>query len=511
MSAEDINEAAGNITVVDEEEKEVLRQLNQQNKLFLSPKHYAAYILSGFGDTNYNQFSGAQLFFFQTTFLGANPLVLSTASTVSSIADTFDNAISGPLIDRTRTRWGRVRPYLILTLPLWFFSAFMPWVLPGGMSQVAILAWFIAINYIGSVAGSFYNPSYAAVLFNITPNVAERNRLIATDAYVDLMGVWLPSLFPLFVDFMPRSIPSRYVFMGGAFFFIACVVGFRTYGFFALKERVPLASRADMNKVNLIKTIKSVGGCRPMWVLLVKNFWAVGKGVGQKVESYFWLNCMGKLSLGSLCGLFTGLPSYFVLPLAPKLTKKFGLRNLGAASYMFCGLMYFIMYIIGYKPTSNNIVNVVWLIVALTLCGSVNSIQRYCSRALEGDLYDYVEWKSGIRSEGTISAAMGYITLLSTQVATILSGAIISALHYEPLLSETGALIPQTDTKMLAGIWAIFALAPAIGRFLKGVTLLFFNVHGKTRDTMMYELAKIRAAKVIDGGAPEEAAQENNQ
>ena len=59
-------------------------------------------------------------------------------------------------------------------------------------------------------------------------------------------------------------------------------------------------------------------------------------------------------------------------------------------------------------------------------------------------------------------------------------------------------IIPQTDPDMLAGIWTVFALAPAIGRFMKGVTLLFFNVHGKTRETMMYELAKIRAAKVID-------------
>ena len=42
---------------------------------------------------------------------------------------------------------------------------------------------------------------------------------------------------------------------------------------------------------------------------------------------------------------------------------------------------------------------------------------------------------------------------------------------------------------------------------MKGVTLLFFNVHGKTRDTMMYELAKIRAAKVIDS---EEASADPN-
>ena len=113
------------------------------------------------------------------------------------------------------------------------------------------------LNYIGSIASSFYDPSYQAILFNITPNVAERNRLIATDAYVDLAGVWLPSLFPFLVDYLPRSIPSRYIFMGGAFFFIASVLIFRTYGFFALKERVPLASREEMKQANIIQTVKA--------------------------------------------------------------------------------------------------------------------------------------------------------------------------------------------------------------------------------------------------------------
>ena len=91
--------------------------------------------------------------------------------------------------------------------------------------------------------------------------------------------------------------------------------------------------------------------------------------------------------------------------------------------------------------------------------------------------------------------------MISTAVANILSGVIIDSIHFVQLKDITGKVIPQTDEAMLAGIWAVFALAPAIGRFMKGVTLLFFNVHGKTRDTMMYELAKIRAAKTLDGEA----------
>ena len=492
-------EKKGAVTEIAPDSEKVKRHLDQQHKQYLSPKHYIAYILSGFGDTNWNSFHNKESFYYYNVMLGAPATTLALASTVSSALDAIDNALSGLIIDRTRTRWGRVRPYLILTMPFWFFSAFTPWVLPEGLDPKILFVLFFIFNYVGSIANSFYNTSYQTILYNITPNVSERNRLIATDAYADLMGVWLPSLFPVFVDFL-KGVPTRFVYIGGATFFISCVIIFRTYGFFTLKERMPLASREEMKQAGLIQTFKTVGTCRPMWVLIIKNFFAVGKQTGEKVQNYFWVNCMGKLSLSSISGLFTGLPSYFVLPLAPKLTKKFGLRNLAVGSYMFCGICYFIMWVVGYEPfgKGNLIPNFIWIVFALTCCGAVNSIQRYCSTALNGDLYDYVEWKSGVRNEATITAAMSYMSIISTSVATILGGVIIDAIHFEPLKDVNGFIIPQTDEAMLRGIWTVFALAPAIGRFMKGVTLLFFNVHGKTRDTMMYELAKIRASKALD-------------
>jgi hypothetical protein len=163
----------------------------------------------------------------------------------------------------------------------------------------------------------------------------ERNKLIATDTYADLLGVWLPSLFPFFVDYLPRTIPTRSIYLGGALIFIAMVIIFRIYGFFTLKERVPLASREEMNNTSVFKSVKQVASCRPMWVLLIKNFFGMGKAVGQNVSNYFWLNCTGKLSNAAISGIFTGLPSYFVLPFATKWTKKIGLKNLAVLSYLY--------------------------------------------------------------------------------------------------------------------------------------------------------------------------------
>ena len=472
------------------------RQKKQQEKEYLGPREMAAYIISGIGDKNWETFNGNNEFFYTTTFQHVSPITLSVAQSFCSIIDTFDNAISGSILDRTRTRWGRVRPYLVLTLPLFLFSAVMPYMLPDGLSQATLLLLFLVIRYIGSIANSFYTPAYQAVLYNLTPNINERNKLIAADTYVDLFGVWLPSLFPFFVDYLPRTIPTRSIYLGGALIFIALVVVFRVFGFFSLRERVPLASRDEMNSTSVWKSVKQVASCRPMWALLAKGFCGMGKGTGQSVANYFWLNCTGKLSNAAIAGLFTGLPSYFVLPFATKMTKKIGLRNLSVLAYGYCGIVYLIMYFVGYKPTDNNIINIIIIVIFLTLAGAMNSVQRYCGTALQGDLYDYVEWKTGIRNEGMMSAAMGYITLITNNISTILSGIIIAAIKYEPLINSYGVVVPQTDPKMLQAIWTVFTLAPAIGRIGKAISLSFFNVDGKVKEEMMNDLAVSRAAKL---------------
>ena len=484
------------ITGVELSQEEIERQKLQQEKEYLGPREMAAYIISGVGDKNWETFNGNNEFFYTTTFQHVSPITLSVAQSFCSILDTFDNAISGPILDRTRTRWGRVRPYLVLTLPFWLFSAAMPYLLPDGLSQATLLVWFLVIRYIGSIANSFYTPAYQAVLYNLTPNPNERNKLIAADTYVDLFGVWLPSLFPFFVDYLPRTIPTRNIYLGGAIIFMALVVIFRIYGFFSLRERVPLASREEMKSTSVWQSVKQVASCRPMWVLMIKGFFGMGKGTGQSVANYFWLNCTGKLSNAAISGIFTGLPSYFVLPFATKLTKKIGLKNLSVLAYGYCGVVYLIMYFVGYQPTDNNIINIAIIVFFLTLAGAMNSVQRYCGTALQGDMYDYVEWKTGIRNEGMMSAAMGYITLITNNISTILSGFIIAAIKYEPLLNSHGVVIPQTDPNMLQAIWTVFTLAPAIGRICKAITLSFFNVNGRVKEEMMADLAVSRAAKV---------------
>ena len=128
-----------------------------------------------------------------------------------------------------------------------------------------------------------------------------------------------------------------------------------------------------------------------------------------------------------------------------------------------------------------------------------------------------------IGTELRIPTALGFINLGDGVIliasyfigpAAFFSGAIGSALG-DLIAGYPVYIAPTFVIKGVMGLVAALIMSKSHAKNIAGfmvrlvacilaVTLLFFNVHGKTRDTMMYELAKIRASKVIDSGSSEQ-------
>ena len=278
------------------------------------------------------------------------------------------------------------------------------------------------------------------------------------------------------------------------FFVIVAVLG-AVYGFFTMRERVTIASKEEMHENGFFKSAKSILTCRPLAVLLLSNFFGGIKGVGGASEDFFWLNCTGRLSNRLLCSLFTGLPNYVITPAVPSLVRKLGLRTTAVSAGLFSGIAYTVLYFIGYKPTGNYWLDFAIITVGLTVCGLPNHVMGVCDPLLKGDMFDYLEWKNGIRNEGIVNAVSGYVNKLSSSIHALLSGVVFDWIKFKPQHDAYGNIVPHTDPKVLKGIWGIFCLAPAVARFGYGLSLLLFNVHGKTKERMLIELEEHRNAR----------------
>lgn len=489
---------------VTQAEMDELDKLAYTHKRYLTPKEITAYVLVNFGQKNLLQFTEAFKEFFMIQFLRLNTTAYANINFFASIYDAVDDTISGLIIDRTRTRWGRVRPFFILPLPLWVTGGIMMFSAPV-ISSNQKTAWAAIAILLYGLGMSYFN-AWNLMIYNITPNTSERNNLITITKFVELFGTWLPSLVPVLVTLLPKishKITMQSVYTGFAYFMMLLAAFFAVFGFFNIRERVPLMSREEMKQTTVLESIKAIFTNRPLFAIIFAEFFKSFKAVGGSSEQYFWLNNTGSLLNQTICGLFTGIPNYVMVPFAAKMVKKIGARATAIIAGFFGFFAYMTLFFVGFHPfgqtfKDNYILNLIWVIFALTICGLPNKLIEVCNPILSAEALDYMEWKHGNRNEALVTTVQGYFTKLATSITGWLSGMVLTWIHYIPLTDSLGNALPQTDPKMLNGIWTIFCVLPALARGLYGLSLVFYNIHGNLQQQMIVELADKRANRLAE-------------
>lgn len=501
-------------TVVEEANNDAIQQ-DTSDRRYLRPKEIAAYLLTSFGQKNLSQYVNAFRQFFAISFLGMSGSTYGVIMFIESIYDAVDDSISGLIIDRTRTRWGRLRPWLVIPTPFWAVAMIMLFTTPSFIvHEWQKIVWTIVGIFVYNLGMSYFG-AWTIMLYNITPNNNERDNLIATSKFADLFGVFLPSIASMCVGFLPKltknAVGMQDIYTGFAVIITVIAAFTAFFGFYAMRERVPLASREQMKEVGVVESFKNVFKNRPMFILVLSGFFAGFKSVGVASESFYWMHNSKNVGHGSIAGLFTGIPNYIMVPLAPKLIRKFGAKKVAVASGIFAGIAYATTFFIGLMGMSrsngtrgflvdwdghNTVVNLAVLTLCLTICGLPNQLLNVAGAVLQGDVYDYSEWKTGMRNEALVQTVQNYFGKAANSITNLLSGVVISAVGYVARKDEFGNIVAESNEKTLLGFWAVFCLLPAIARFLYGVTLMFFNVDGKVKEQMLKELEERRRERV---------------
>lgn len=497
-------------TVVDEVEASV-EQVSTQDRRYLRPKEIAGFLLTSFGQKNLSQYVNAFRQFFAISFLGMSGSTYGIIMFIESIYDAVDDSISGLIIDRTRTRWGRLRPWLVIPTPFWAIAMIMLFTTPAFLvHEWQKVIWTVVAIFVYNLGMSYFG-AWTIMLYNITPNNNERDNLIATSKFADLFGVFLPSIASMCVGFLPgltkNAIGMQDIYTGFAVIITVIAAFTAFFGFSAMRERVPLASREQMKEVGVIESFKNVFKNRPMFVLVLSGFFAGFKSVGVASESFYWMHNSKNVAHGSIAGIFTGIPNYIMVPLAPKLIRRFGAKKVAIASGIFAGVAYTATFLIGILGNDgegflvnweghNAVINLAILTFCLTVCGLPNQLLNVAGAVLQGDVYDYSEWKTGVRNEALVQTVQNYFGKAANSITQLLSGVVISAVGYVARKDEFGNIVPESNYKTLLGFWAVFCLLPAIARFLYGITLLFFNVDGDVKKQMLADLEVSRRERL---------------
>ncbi len=497
----------------------------------LQPKEALAYGIAGFGQNFICTIIGSYLTIFLTDALlfGAEGVTIGSVAGSMAVAylmlgtrifDAFNDPIMGSIVDRTRTKWGKCRPYLkwmAIPIAVMTIACFLPAFQAKATSSFIIIA---IIYVIWSVVYTVADVPYWGLSTCMTNDTVVRGNMLTVTRLLCTLGAGIVTVF---VPIITGAVTSKYkytdadiaqimadkgvdaeaakTFIGTVIqgqeinnadtlkmtYFICAVVlvvvavPMFFYGFKHTKERFT----ANDNPPSLGHNLKLLFKNRELLLIVLSGILGGARMVytytGGLYFAKYVLQNEGLYSLITLLVVPGGLVASLLVPwMSKKFTKKWAY----IAVHLFGGVVMAIMYFVGYDATWKLIVAA----IALVLLGIAQGVNNIITYAMIGDTVDYLEWKTGERGEGICFAMQTLINKIGMAV-----GAFIGVISFAAagINSETGFISAEGK----ATLWNMLVLSGVISMFACAVPMFFYKITEKRQAEMVAEIAERKAVK----------------
>lgn len=419
------------------------------------------------------------LLFFYTNIMHLNAAAISVMFLVTKLFDGVTDLIVGFLIDKTHTKWGKSRPWILFGAIPFAVTAVLAFSVPN-ISQTGMLIYAYITYMLLSLAYTIVNIPMASILSALSEDPAERTNLATCRVFFSYIGSTVVSAFGLtLVDKFGngnQALGFRLVMM--LFGIIGCLIFF--FCFFNTKERV----QEQAEKVSIIENLLCLIHNKPWKIFALNIIWFFGGYVIQaSAVIYYFTYVVGNESLVQIVATITTL-----VPVAANLCVPFLVKKILKKNLMQIGSVIHIagLVIIFFGGTSTPIL----------ICGSLIAAAGYGLRgsmhfAIQPDPVDYGEWKSGVNTAGTLSAVNGFIGKVGMAVASSAGAALLAVGGF----NSEAAAAAQTSSALTA-ITAMYIWVPVIFNVCSLITMHFYDLD-KIYPKIVKELDERRIVKAI--------------
>ncbi|MGC0839600.1 glycoside-pentoside-hexuronide (GPH):cation symporter [Pantoea agglomerans] len=414
------------------------------------------------------------LTWFYTDVYGLDPAIVGTLFLVIRIFDAFSDPVMGAICDRTRTRWGKFRPWILWMAVPFGLGAVLMFTTPElSMNGKIIYAWVTYL--VMSLIYTAINIPYCSVAGVITLNQKERMGCLSWRFFLNGLATLIvsSSILPL-TDWLgdgnrASGFQLTMMIMGGAatLMFLFC--------FFSIKERVVSIKANETLRKDLKDIIKN-----DQWILMISiTFLNVFPAFIRGAVTIYYATYVMQASVGFITFFMTlGVAcNMFGSVIAKPLTDRFDKIKLFRIINIILGILSFALWFV--DPHS--------LMPLLALFIVVNILHLIQSGpilwAMMSDVDDYGDWKSGKRLTGISFAGNLFMLKMGLAVA----GAIVAW-----ILSYTGYIAnkPQQNTQTLQGIIMMFSLLPMVSYFFSAWIVRYFKLNDVFLEKIKVDLAK---------------------
>lgn len=386
------------------------------------------------------------------------------------ITDGISDLIMGRVIDRTHTRWGKCRPWMLIGVIGLIITSMAIFHVPGSWSETGKLFWFAAVYFLMMVVFATMNGvSSTTIMIYLTHKPEERTKfgafsmlgtyvggIIATTVTTVLLGIW---------GYTQSGYDKTVLLYCG----IILVAG--VFSALRLREKhdgAEDANQADKKAASWKDVLKSMTGNSYYIAAVVAGLLInLCNGINTGMGIYFCRDLFGNTDLYALLTIATLFPTLFGLPFAVMMAKKLG--NYKTMTYgRVAGMVCVAISCVGIYLADSTI-----YLIGTALGGLCSSTFAACFTATLANIIDYGEYKHKTNSAGVLMSATSFCNKVGLGLGSAVTGIILTIAKYSGELAN--ANLPQSAYTIEAERWAMI-LVPAVLQSIITICLFLCNV-----------------------------------
>ena len=473
------------------ENRESVSTLKAEPRRYVGKKETLAYVLNDVA-ASLNIDDYKERYIYDVVKIDFN--LLAIQNVVATVWDTFNDTFIGVMVDKTRTRWGKFKPYVLFgeipltILGMWYWL--IPFLFPDTPGNY-LPKWifYFAMSIITETAGTFTSIAKTGFLSTITPEPLERSRLIALANVSSHLVEDLPKqAFGIIFDLIANkklNLPLPKLF---SVFGIVCASASAAFALFFItnsRERVSQSIKQPSVK----HCLKAVISNKPMRIQLLSSFLS-GFSIG-KSRTNFYIDVIGSITWKTIVGIPAFPIKFISYSFVEPLRRRFSTKTLWILEDAWTDMLWMLVFGIGSINKNFMKKPIILPMMAIEeifeMC--VYGLRRVIPAEIQNEALDYCEWKNGYRSEAMLGVTQSLISKIQQAVMGGVTNVVMGKIGYIQGL-EIGT---QTDKTK----WWIFALGtgiPIITSSLGIIPKLFYPLSAETREKMYADLQERRAS-----------------
>ncbi len=452
----------------------------QGEKTYLTKKEKWIFSLAGLGQNMAYGMMSSFLLAFYTDILFADAIwVISIIMIIARVWDAVNDLIMGSIVDGTRTKWGKCRPYLLAApIPIAVFTILI-FIAPD-LSLAGRVAYSLFTYIMWGMLYTIADVPFWALPSTMTANAKERAGLLSFARIVNGVGAALPIVVMELFKTKEGYTKQSYLYSA----IVMAIVGCSLYllAFFYCKERI----KPPEEKEKLLDNIKLIKQNKPLLLVICLGILCFGR----YIINMFLIYASRDLLIGAPEGISMILLSFAIalgtfigMAIIPTLFKKYNYKQIaigaGSASLLLQVMLFVAILISGY--------NYYVALPFLLLSGAPFGVYNTLTFAIIGDSVDYMEWKTGKRTEGLGFACQTFMNKMGAAISTGLIPLLLLAIGYiAPEHRTIDYQIPRF------GLLVIFALVPGVSMALSTIPMYKYDYIDEVKERALAELEQVR-------------------